>query len=408
MNPDPDALGGDYTGFEVAAHALEPNAELIRKSLLDPADEEADITAFDRANGARIELRPRSLRLGTGDLIGVHTWINLFEDFEGASAYLEDYIQDISKGVGGGVPSDLIVTGVDSFAVEDLGQESVGLILGESRLGGELVRFQTLIGFRIGRLLAFVALIHPDDSDHRVRAIRLAEALERRVDGVLTGNLVPAEPEPQPQPLLAYEFAYAQTVARRGSEGTITSEGIEILPDQLSCQIKTDLAGIEQTRAYVVMGDRAWAADADAQDPSYQTVSPDEYLVAGDLLYCPGWPVELAASGLDLALAGRPLTEFELDDGTPALFYQLDEAAATDIGLVPDGSPIEVDRFEVTADAISPWVRSLDIEMSGSASAFADAFGSAFVQFGGGRTTVTISFEAKRINDPDLEVTPPA
>jgi len=71
---------------------------------------------------------------------------------------------------------------------------------------------------------------------------------------------------------------------------------------------------------------------------------------------------------------------------------------------VPPSSDIEVDRFEVVADAINPWTRSLSVELAGSAQAFADAFGEEFIELAGESIVITIDFVATSINEPDLDL----
>ncbi len=190
-----DSLGEAYQGFEEVSVATEENLELARKTLQDPSDEADDIASFGRSIGARAELRPRSVRVGASDIVSLHSWVSLFDTDEGASAYLADFVQDAAKGIGGGIPDDLEVIGAESFALDDIGTETIGLVLTED-VGDDIVRFQTLVVVRVGRLLGFVAVVHPDDGDRRLRAIQLAEALRDRIGSVLDGELVPPEPPP--------------------------------------------------------------------------------------------------------------------------------------------------------------------------------------------------------------------
>jgi hypothetical protein len=156
----------------------------------------------------------------------------------------------------------------------------------------------------------------------------------------------------------------------------------------------------------VIVGDNVQILDRNAEEPAYERTSRDAFNTASDLVYCPGWPVELLASGLDVVLAGRPITSVT-HDAQPAILYTLDAAAATSIGFVPAGAAIDVGRFEVIIDEVNPWTRSLILELSGSARAFADAFGDEFVEFAGNSVSVSIEFTASDINDPSLEVIAP-
>jgi hypothetical protein len=399
------SLGEDYQGFEEVAVGPEANLDLARKTLQDPSDEADDIATFGRSLGARAELRPRSVRVGASDITALQSWVGLFESDEGAAGYLADFVQDAAKGIGGGIPDDLEVTLAESFALDAIAADTVGLILTQS-IGDGLERFQTIVAVRVGRLLGFVAIVHPDDADRRLRAIQLAETLAERMERVLVGEIVPPEPPPVLELLRSYRFEYRQTVDKGSSEATIVSSGVEVVGVGLDCTLNFDLDGFASDRHYVIVDGEAQVSNEDDPDAVYDETSLDAYNTAADLIYCPGWPVELLASGLDVVLAGRPIVETTFD-GEPAISYVLDAEAAARIGFVPEGSAISVDRFEVVVDAVNPWTRSLVIELSGSARAFADAFGEAFTEFAGDSVTATIEFTVTSINDETLAVEVP-
>lgn len=404
MNPDPDALGEAYDGFEVVTLAVEPNLEVVRQAVLDSADEEEDILTFGRTSGARIEMLPQQSRIGGGDLVGVQTWVSVFETDEGASDYLNDFVQDAAKGIGGGHPSDLAVAEANAFVVEDLGQESIGLILAEGRPGSDPLLFETLVAFRVGRILGFASVLHPDEADHRVRSLALAQVLEGRMIGVVDGTIEVPDPEPVAVPIESYEFSYTQTVRKGGSVATIKSNGVEIEPGQLQCLIELDLDGLVTQREYIVEFEDVWLDDADAQDPGFKPVPKEQFEVQADLIYCPGWPVPIENSGLDIVLAGRTAEEVQIDEEAVALRYELDFDAAAGIGFVDADSSISVDTFEVIVDEEQPWIRSFVLEISGSASAFAADFGSEFTSSPGNSVSVRLEATAGRFNDPELEV----
>lgn len=403
MNPDPDALGEAYDGFEVVELTIEPNLEVVRQAVIDPADEEEDVLSFGRVMGARIEMLPQQARIGGGDLVGVQTWVSAFETDEGASGYLGDFVQDAAKGVGGGHPSDLAVAEVESFVVEDLGQEAVGLVLAEGRPGSEPFLFETLVVFRVGRLLGFASVLHPDEADHRVRSLALAEVLEQRMIGVVGGTIEVPEPEPVEIPVESYEFSYVQTVRKGGSVATVRTNGLEILPGQLQCLVELDLDGLVTHREYVVEFDDVWLDDADAQDPGFKSVPKEQFEVQADLIYCPGWPVPIEDSGLEIVLAGRTPEEVQIGDES-GLRYVLDFDAAVGIGFIDPDSQITVDSFEVIIHEDQPWIRSFVLEISGSAGAFAADFGSEFTSSPGNSVSVKLEATAGRFNDPELEV----
>lgn len=406
MVPDPEALGGQYETFEVSLLAFESNEEVVRQAVLDPRDEEEDITTYGRTAGARSSLHPRHVRIGTGGLTGVQTWVSLFNTPEGASAYLEDFVRDAAKGVGGGHPSDLAISAAEDFVVDEVGQEATGLILAEGRPGAKPYVYETLVVFRIERLLGFATVVAPDDEDRRVRAVTLAKALEDRMVGVITGEIPLPEPPPERLAAEAYEFTYEQLIRKGSSRASIRTQGVRIGTDAAQCSLEVGFDGFDTHREYIITDDRAWLDDADAEEPGWERVPLDGFGVQSDLIYCPGWAVSTDESGLDKLLESYPAAETDLD-GIATLTYQLDQEAAFSIGLLGDDSKVVVDLFELTVDTEQPWIRGIALELSGSRSAFASEFGNDF-RTGSGRVRVTITASAGRFNDPELEVTAPA
>ncbi|MDH3469807.1 MAG: hypothetical protein OEM94_00665 [Acidimicrobiia bacterium] len=406
MVPDAEALGEEYEGFEVAELSFETNEEVVRHSVLDSQDEEEDIIEFGRSAGARSSLMPRQVRIGPSDVTGIQLWVAIFTADQGASDYLEDFVQDASKGVGGGHPSDLAIATVDGFVVNEVGQEATGLILAEGHPGLEPQLYETLVAFRVGRILGFASVLAPDDSDRRVRAVTLAETLEARVVGVASGEITPPPPPTELLEAGAYSFTYYQVIDKGSSRASIRTSGIEVGPDKLQCLLEVEIDDLKTQREYVADGDVVWLDDADAEEPGFQRVPLEGFGVQGDLIYCPGWPVSITDSGLDAVIALFEPEQIELDE-TPALRYELGTEAAQAIGLINEGSRVRVDSFDLVVDAEQPWMRQLSIRMSGSSSAFAATFGDGFTRLGGRNVTVTIDATADRFNDPDLIVVTP-
>ena len=349
---------------------------------------------------------PRQVRIGPSDITGIQTWVSLFTTEEGASQYLEDFVQDAAKGVGGGHPSDLAIATADGFVVDEVGQEATGLILAEGAPGLEPQVYETLVVFRVGRILGFASVLAPDDSDRRVRAVNLAEVLEARMVGVANGEIAPPPPPPELQAVEGYAFTYHQVIDRGSSRAIITTSGIEMGPDSLQCLLEFELEGLKTQREYVVDGDLVWLDDADAAEPGFELVPLEGFGVQGDLIYCPGWPIVIDDSGLDLVIALLEPVEIDLD-GIPALSFELGAEAAESIGLINEGSSVQVDRFDLVVDVEQPWMRQLFIELSGSRTAFVSTFGDGFSGPDGSRVSVTIEATAGRFNDPELAVFTP-
>lgn len=406
MLPEAVSLGDLYLGLAVSSRAEEDNDRVIATALQGRVDQIDDVDAFQRITGARLVLRPRLVEFVTGGVEGVDMTVALFADAEGAEGWLEDFVRDVGKGLDTAVPTDLLVDNSRTFPVEELGDEAVGIIFEERvSLSDEPTRQQTTVLFRVDRLLASATVVGPPDTDQRLRALRAATDLAGRVERVLSGELQVPPPPPAPQQLDIYAFTYSQTIDRGTVVGKTTASGVEdLVRDAVACDIALDLEGDVSERSYVVIGDTAWTSVGGSP---FTEVPRDSVSVASDLLFCPGWSGDLDLSGLGLALAGSPVTEVELEDGTAGLRYDLGLQGAQRLGLLPAETRIEVPEFTVITDAVSPWLRSVRLEMTGPTREFAELYGEDFVGLAAPTSSVVVEFESTQINDPALGVDAP-
>ncbi len=391
-------------GFSLVTQKAVPNTEAVREALLDPIDEAEDIELYGRLSGARASFQSTRLRIDTRGVLQIHTAINLFETDDGASGYLSDFLQDAAKGIGAPRPTDLQVGGARPFVVEEIGSEAIGLTIEETPFGeDEPVQYETMIGFRVGTVLAFVSLVHTEDLDFRLRALEMAAVLESQVLAVLRGNIRTPTPPPELRPLEAFAFRYIQVVDRRTVLAEIAAEGIVVLPDTVFCDFTLTIDGRAESTKYVVIGDRAWS-DAGR---GFIEESPDSHFLAADILFCPGWAVPLEDSGLDVAIQRSAPLAIELEDGSDALAYTMELPDLEEMGFIPEDAGLTVERFDVVTAVLEPWVVELDLELSGRAPAFVTAFGEEFEGPSNEFVRLRFHFEVTRINDPELAVEAP-
>ncbi len=395
-------------GFALDTQKAVPNDAAIREALLDPIDEAEDIETYGRLSGARASFRSSRLTVDRRGVLEIHTAINLFETDDGASGYLADFLQDSAKGIGAPRPTDLQIGNASPFVVEELGSEAIGLTVGETVFGeSEPTQYETTVVFRVGSLLAFTSLVHAEQDDFRLRALEIGAIVEEQVLAVLRGNIRPPEPEPVPDPLVAFAFRFEQVIDRRTVVAEVEAEGVVVLPDATFCDFTLTIDGRPDSKEYIVIGDLAWFNAQFDANPSFSPLSKDTHILRADMLYCPGWAVPLRDSGLDVALRRSVPFEVELEDGADGLAYTMGLRELEEMGFLPEGSGLTVERFDVVTPVLEEWVLELDLELSGRAPAFVDAFGDEFDGPSDELVRLRFHFEVSRINDAELAVEPP-
>lgn len=459
------SLGREWPGFSLERDLVEDNEAVVAFNAQAPRDEADDVAKYGRLLGHRTVHRPQALALTRA--LAVDTWVQVFEDDQGASGYLQDFVRDAAKDLDTGHRGDLRVLEILDFAVDPLGDEQLGLILHEvaPRTGKEL--WETLIGFRIGRLLAFVSVLQSSDIDTRIAAQELAEVFTARILDVLDGRILPAEAEIIPR-IGPFAFRYEQTLTERyrrivfpvitpqpgestepggdaepeppppgedtGSEaeggddageepttttsltttttivvpvterGSVTATGF-VAGNDVDCELTFSLLGGVERRRYIVVGDEAWVQTGGSGP--FEEAEPTDEAVIADLLYCPGWGVSMKQSGLEAILVpgtGVP----ERVNGVPAERFDLELRDLVAIGLAPlNSGGVDFDGFSVwlATDQAAPWILAVELEYGGSADALEDALGPGFVN--GADITLTVDYEIERLDDPTIVIEAP-
>ncbi len=210
-----------FNGFSVTERFEETNERSIDR-LPDGSDEAVDVDAFGRQTGYRAVLEPTWSN--GADTVSVDTWVATFTSPQGASDYLRDYAGDVLKDRDAGHAADLRINEARLFDVEEVGEEAVGLILNESVPTDDNDYQETIIGFRIGRILAFVSVLRNSPADNRIVVLGVAADLADRIISALDGSLK-APVVDTPAELVSYRFEYEQTLTQK------FTEVVERIPD---------------------------------------------------------------------------------------------------------------------------------------------------------------------------------
>ncbi len=396
-------------GFEEFSRDLVPNDIQAITSLLDAADESVDVANFGRTSGARAGFSFPRLPVALRGVLEMHTAVALFDDSAGASGYLADFLGDAAKGIGGGRPTDLKTVRMEPFAVDQIGDEAIAFTLAQAEFAtSDAVRFETLVAFRIGRLLAFASVVHAEDDDFRLRGLELAGAMEEQVLGVLRGTIRVPDPPPEPEDLKAFAFRFSQEVDRGVQLTKVETKGVvDVVNSALSCEFSLAVDNLVDSKRYVVIGDEAWFDIVGDGTSSYTKAQPNTFFLTRDVSFCPGWAVPLEDSRLDAVVARLDPTPTVAAGGRDAFAYDLGQAELEEIGFLPANSGIQVTRFQVVTDALEPWLVGLDLEVTGAPSRFIETFGSEFDGFASGRIALRYALTVDLVNDPELFVEPP-
>ena len=179
-------LGPQYADFALQedGSGFRSNEERIDEDL-DSEDEAEDVQRFGRVNGYIESYSfPGALSQEEGPF-GIEMRVTLYEDAGGASEDLFNDAEDAKRQVGTGDES-LRLEDAAAFDPDGIGDESVGLMMTFSVSGGQDRKlYETLVGFRQGRLLGSFVILRWDDEDVREEAATAAHKLNERILAVL-------------------------------------------------------------------------------------------------------------------------------------------------------------------------------------------------------------------------------
>jgi hypothetical protein len=191
-----DNLGGEYAAFEVDDDSGPTTARDVADSTVDPDDTGASIKRAGWTAGydlmyadpvqARLAAEQRHGALSGG------TSADLFATETDARAFIVDFMGEYQRSEGKTIEGVKLVA-FESFDVS-AGDEAWGA---EFAFRGNTTVRMTGVLFRHGRIVASTYYLRTDDADLRSQAASAAQALDRRIEKVLAGDL-DAEPVPVP------------------------------------------------------------------------------------------------------------------------------------------------------------------------------------------------------------------
>jgi hypothetical protein len=191
------AFAEEYADLEVDSDSGPADNAAEAENTIDPEDDEADLERAGRLRGYELAYSSRGLTaLETGEgAVELATSVELFEDDEAASVYIEDRLADYERFVGRDLDG---VTFIDAtrFDVGEVGDEAYGMV-GEASFA-QMRLVGTFVVFRLGRFVGAVVISRADDREVNAEAERLARELESRIEGVLAGDITGA-PVPIPE-----------------------------------------------------------------------------------------------------------------------------------------------------------------------------------------------------------------
>ena len=197
-------LGQSVKGLTLyAGSGFETNARYA-SSTLDPSDTAGSLTSSGRVIGydRTYETRQAVSRNARGTLT-VSTGVELLDDRVYATQYLHARLNDYER-LKGAVRPGVKLRNVSGFDVVGIGEDGGGL-RGTFVLTGVLTGHETTVAFRRGRIVAYASVLRADRKDARQEAMRLAVALDRRIQGVLSGEIAvkPEKPKAPDRALVA-------------------------------------------------------------------------------------------------------------------------------------------------------------------------------------------------------------
>jgi hypothetical protein len=376
--------------------------------------------------------------------LSIDLWVESFATALGAAGALDDYVGDLAKGLDAAASPDLRITEVRNFAVEEVGDSARGIVLVQQDVDTGDIYYETVIAFRLGRLIAVVSMLREVDGDVRVRALGIARDFEARIISVLDGSLQPPVIQ-EPAVLTAYRFSYRQKLSQSfrvvegavagdepgGGDGggeepgegeepvttttvpirwktersstSVDTSGVVLTDGSVDCSLSYNTDGRRTRKRYIVIGEDAWVSESGR---SFKSIDPDEAKYHSDLLFCPGWSPSRTESGVRGVTRPSTGDMEEWADDEMVERFDLGRSELVAIGLGGEtGSGISVSRFKIWTSGDGPWVRRVELRMSGSSTAMEAAFGPGY--YPGGTVTIELTFAAEDINDPTLTVEAP-
>ena len=188
-------------------------------STVDPDDSAGTLKSSGRLLGFQQAYEAPQLNVRkTRGTLAVSTGVELLEDSVYATQYLHDRLNDFER-LKGTVRPGIKLRNVSAFDVVGIGEEGGG-IRGTFVISGLGTGHETTVVFRRGRLVGHASVTRGTRADARQEAMRLAVALDRRIQAVLSGEIAVKKVKPS-------KLAVANRAARKQlPEMTMTAADI--------------------------------------------------------------------------------------------------------------------------------------------------------------------------------------
>jgi hypothetical protein len=184
-----DKLGASVRGL--VAHAgsgATPNARFASMSI-DPEDTASSLAGVGRVLGydaTYVHPRLASLTVRKG-VMSASSGVELLQDNVYAAQYLHARLNEYER-LRGAVRPGLKLRNVAPFEVAGIGEEGGG-VRAAVLIPGLIRGHETSVVFRRGRVVGYVSVMRAEKGDGRQEAMKLAVALDRRIQDVLSGKI---------------------------------------------------------------------------------------------------------------------------------------------------------------------------------------------------------------------------
>ena len=192
-----DKLGGEFAYLEMDPDSGPSDNEDAAATTIDPDDTADDLSRLGRVGGYSLTyVDPGLAAPDVGErVISISMELDLFLDSAGAARFLAKQRGDFQRFVGSTLENGVALQETETFSVDSVGDEATGLRI---RAGYEGTQFyQTVVAFRLDRLVAAAVLFRADRNDAASQVQRIASALAARIEEVSLGSaLVREQGEP--------------------------------------------------------------------------------------------------------------------------------------------------------------------------------------------------------------------
>jgi hypothetical protein len=202
-----------YGGSGVMTNAKQASATV------DPDDSAGSLKSSGRVLGfERAYEAPQLVALKTRGMLTVGTGVELLDDSVYATQYLHGRLNDYER-LKGAVRPGVKLRNVAAFEVAGIGEEGGGF-RGTFVIPGLLTGHETTVIFRRGRIVGYATVMRASRTDARQEAMRLAVALDKRIQAVLSGEIAVKPPKaPKVDPALV-------AARKKLPEMTMTAEDV--------------------------------------------------------------------------------------------------------------------------------------------------------------------------------------